>query len=97
MADESSDVSGSQHVLVILRYVDTRNEIHVYFMQSITLDQYDVKSLSDKLFEFLNELNFAVRNYITQCYDGICMPDGEDVFCTETFQSGWVSQDEADG
>jgi hypothetical protein len=87
MGDKSRDVSTSECMSVVLRYVDTGNEIHVYFMGSIIFDLFDAKSLSDKLFEFLSELNLPVQNCIAQCYDGFVCLIVEEAFRNETFQS----------
>jgi hypothetical protein len=58
----------------------------VYFMGSIIFDRFDANSLSDKLFEFLSELNVAVRNCIARWYDGyVCLIE-EEAFHNETFQ-----------
>ena len=85
MADESRDVSGREQMSVVLRYVDTDNEIREHFMGFIKLDQFDAKSLSDKLFQFLNELNIPVRNCIAQCYDGyVCLIE-EKLFAMKRF------------
>lgn len=74
MANESRDTSGREQMSVVLGYVDTGNEIREHFMGFIELDQFDAKSLSDKLFQFLSELNIPARNCIAQCYDGyVCL------------------------
>jgi hypothetical protein len=86
MADKSRDISTSECMSVVLRYVDTGNVIHVYFMGSITFDLFDAKSLSDKLFEFLSELNVPVQNCIAQCYHGYTYLIVEEAFRNETFQ-----------
>ena len=70
MADESRDISGKEQMSVVLRYVDDENEIHEHFMGFIKLDQFDAKTLSEKLFDYLNEQKIPVQNCIAQCYDG---------------------------
>jgi hypothetical protein len=62
-------------------------EMQVYFMGSIIFDRFDEKSLSDKLFEFLSELNVPVQNWIAQCYHGYVSLIEEEAFRNETFQS----------
>jgi hypothetical protein len=86
MADKSRDVSTSEYMSIVLRHVDTGNEIHVYFMGSIILDRFDAKSLSDKLFEFLSELNVPIRNWIAQFYHTYVCLIVEEAFRNETFQ-----------
>jgi hypothetical protein len=86
MADKSRDVSTSEYISVVVRHVDTDNEIHVYFMGSITFDRFDAKLLLDKLFEFLSELNVPVRYYIAQCYDEFVCLIEEEAFRNEMFQ-----------
>jgi hypothetical protein len=73
MADKSRaiHVSTSECMSVVLRYVDTGNEIHVYLMELIIFDRFDVKSLSDKLVEFLSELNVPVRNALYNAMMGM--------------------------
>ncbi|CAM4951311.1 unnamed protein product [Rotaria socialis] len=70
MADESKDITGKEQMSVVLRYVDAENEIHEHFMGFIKLDQLDAKSLSEKLFEFLQKYEIPIENCIAQCYDG---------------------------
>ncbi|CAF4778005.1 unnamed protein product, partial [Rotaria socialis] len=76
MADESKDITGKEQMSVVLRYVDAENEIHEHFMGFIKLDQLDAKSLSEKLFEFLQKYEIPIENCIAQCYDGASVMSG---------------------
>ncbi len=75
MADESRDISGHEQlsivILVVIDSPDTKADIvKEYFMGLIRLHEFDAKSLSSKIVEFLEHCNIKLDSCIAQCYDG---------------------------
>ena len=85
MADDARDVSGKEQMSIVLRYVDSENEIQEHFMGFIKLDEFDAKSLAEKLFEFLNKWNIPADNCVAQCYDGYISFIHADISCKTSF------------
>ena len=80
MADESKGISGKGQLSIVLRYVDAENQIHEHFIGFIKLDQFDAKTLSEKLFEFLMKHDISTQDCIGQCYDGYVYLTNEKIF-----------------
>ena len=75
MADESRDVSGHGQLSIVIRVVidspDTKADlVKEYFMGLVCLHEFDAKSLSLKIVEFLESYNIKLDSCIAQCYDG---------------------------
>ncbi|CAF4495809.1 unnamed protein product [Rotaria sp. Silwood2] len=76
MADESRDISGHEQLSIVIRIVidlpDTKADlVKEYFMGFIRLHEFDAKSLSLKIVEFLKQYNIKLDSCIAQCYDGV--------------------------
>jgi hypothetical protein len=75
MADETRDVSGSEQMSVVVRYVMDDmvgvNVVHERFLGFIRLEEFDAKSLAEKLANFLKSLGVNLSDCIAQCYDGL--------------------------
>ena len=75
MADETRDVSGSEQMSVVVRYVVDDmvgvSVVHERFLDFIRLEEFDAKSLAERLANFLQSLGVNLSDCISQCYDGL--------------------------
>ncbi len=78
MADECRDISGTQQLSIVLRFVrdldsrtiDSSNVVKEYFLGFIALQEFDAATLANKIVEFLNDLNIPLKSCICLCFDG---------------------------
>ncbi len=75
MADESRDISGNEQLSIVVRVVvdspDTKADlVKEYFMGLVRLHEFDARSLSSKIVEYLEHFNIKLDSCIAQCYDG---------------------------
>ncbi|CAF3585950.1 unnamed protein product [Rotaria socialis] len=82
MADESRDISGNEQLSIVIRVVidslDTRADLfQEYFLGPVRLHEFDTKSLSLKIVEFLEHCNIKLDSCIAQSYDGESVMSGK--------------------
>jgi hypothetical protein len=78
MADESRDISGTEQLSVVIRFVhdqdidmnDYSNGVNDYFLGFLPLQEFDAPALAIKIIEFLNKLNIPLQSCIALCFDG---------------------------
>jgi hypothetical protein len=78
MADECRDISGTQQLSIVIRFVrdldsrtiDSSNVVKEYFLGFIALQEFDAATLANKIVEFLNDLDIALKSCICLCFDG---------------------------
>ena len=74
MADETTDCSNNEQVVVCLRYVDDAFEIEEKFIGLYSVDATDSLTLSLVIKDVLTRLNLTLSKVRGQCYDGAsCM------------------------
>lgn len=78
MADECRDISGTQQLSIVIRFVpnlsggtfDARYVVKEYFLGFIPLEKFDAATLANKIIEFLNYWKIPLENCICLCFDG---------------------------
>ncbi|CAF5112700.1 unnamed protein product, partial [Rotaria sp. Silwood1] len=78
MADESRDISGTQQLSIVIRFVhdqdidmnDYSNIVKDYFLGFLPLQEFDAPALAIRIVQFLNELNIPLQTCISLCFDG---------------------------
>jgi hypothetical protein len=78
MADESKDISGHEHLSIVVRVVSNptntmlnKNEvIQEYFLGLVRLQEFDAITLSDAIVQFLNSYSIDLTSCIGICFDG---------------------------
>ncbi|CAF4531509.1 unnamed protein product, partial [Rotaria sp. Silwood2] len=84
MADECRDVSGTQQLSIVIRFVPDPNRCTIdkvyivkeYFLGFIPLAQFDVETLANKIAEFLNYWKIPLESCICLCFDGTSVMSG---------------------
>lgn len=78
MADESRDISGTEQLSIVIRFVhdqdidmnDYSNIVKDYFLGFLPLQEFDAPALAIRIVQFLNELNIPLQSCISLCFDG---------------------------
>ena len=78
MADECRDISGTQQLSIVIRFVPNSNNCTIdknyvvkeYFLGFIPLAKFDAATLADKIVEFLNYWKISLESCICLCFDG---------------------------
>ncbi|CAF1525372.1 unnamed protein product, partial [Rotaria sordida] len=84
MADESRDISGTQQLSIVIRFVhdqdidmnDYSNIVKDYFLGFLPLQEFDAPALAIRIVQFLNELNIPLQTCISLCFDGASVMSG---------------------
>ncbi|CAF3819629.1 unnamed protein product, partial [Rotaria sp. Silwood1] len=84
MADECRDVSGTQQLSIVIRFVPDPNRCTIdkayivkeYFLGFIPLAQFDAETLANKIVEFLNYWKIPLEFCICLCFDGASVMSG---------------------
>ena len=78
MVDESRDVSGTEQLSIVIRFVndenidksDSCNVIKEYFLGFLPLQEFDAPALAKKIIDFLIKLAIPPQSCICFCFDG---------------------------
>jgi hypothetical protein len=78
MADECRDISGTQQLSIVIRFVgdlnnrtiNISNVVKEYFLGFIALAEFDAQTLAEKIVEFLDNLKIPLQSCICVCFDG---------------------------
>lgn len=78
MADECRDISGTQQLSIVIRFVhnpykstiDEAVVVKEYFLGFVPLQQFDAQTLANKIVEFLNYWKIPLKSCICLCFDG---------------------------
>jgi hypothetical protein len=79
MVDESRDVTGTEQLSIVIRFVNDQNVdlndnssvVKEYFLDFVPLKEFDAPTLATKILEFLNKLNIPLHSCICFCFDGL--------------------------
>ena len=71
LADESKDLSNTEQLTVVLRYVDiSHGSIHEHFLTFVPAKNFNAESLSIYLLDTLGEYSLDPKQIVSQGYDG---------------------------
>ncbi|CAF4096061.1 unnamed protein product, partial [Rotaria magnacalcarata] len=78
MADECRDISGTQQLSIVIRFVpnsnnsttDKKHVVKEYFLGFIPLEKFDATTLANNIVEFLNHWKIPLESCICLCFDG---------------------------
>ncbi|CAF3808597.1 unnamed protein product, partial [Rotaria sp. Silwood1] len=78
MADECRDISGTQKLSIVIRFVPDLNNSSIdfssfvkeYFLGFVPLEEFDAITLAENIVEFLKNLNIPLESCICLCFDG---------------------------
>ena len=77
LADESKDLSKTEQLTVVLRYVDINDgSIHEHFLTYVPMTNFTAESLSIYLVDTLREYELDPKQIISQGYDGATVMSG---------------------
>ncbi|CAF4061668.1 unnamed protein product [Rotaria sp. Silwood1] len=77
MADECRDISGTQKLSIVIRFVPDLNNSSIdfssfvkeYFLGFVPLEEFDAITLAENIVEFLKNLNIPLESCICLCFD----------------------------
>ena len=69
MADETTDASNKEQLVIIFRYVDHELEVHEQLVGLYQLERTDAKTVVTVLKDVLTALNLDIHKLRGQCYD----------------------------
>ena len=70
MVDETTDVSTTEQVVLVFRWVDSLLQVHKDFVRLYQTDSITSDSLVTIIEDVLLRFNLKLENYRGQCYDG---------------------------
>ena len=70
MADEATDSSNNEQLVVCVRWVDNKFEAHEDFIRIHTVENIKSDTFVTVLKDILIRLNISLSNCRGQCYDG---------------------------
>lgn len=70
MADETTDKSNREQVVIVIRHVDAELVAHEEFIGLNMVDSIDAATLTEVIKDCLLRMNFSLNNCRGQCYDG---------------------------
>jgi hypothetical protein len=70
MADETTDESNIEQVVIVLRHVDSDLAVHEEFIGMYAVNSIDSKTLTTVIRDTLFRMMLSLRNCRGQCYDG---------------------------
>ena len=76
MADESTDASNEEQVVIVIRWVDKHLEVHEDLVKLHNVDNINAETITEKITESLRDLHLNVRQLRGQCYDGASVMSG---------------------
>ncbi|CAF3965624.1 unnamed protein product [Rotaria magnacalcarata] len=84
MADECRDISGTQQLSIVIRFVpnsnnsttDKKHVVKEYFLGFIPLEKFDATTLANNIVEFLNHWKIPLESCICLCFDGASVMSG---------------------
>ncbi|CAF4427856.1 unnamed protein product, partial [Rotaria magnacalcarata] len=84
MADECRDISGTQQLSIVIRFVpnsnnsttDKKHVVKEYFLGFIPLEKFDATTLANNIVEFLNHWKIPLESCICLCFDGVSVMSG---------------------
>ena len=76
MADETTDTSNREQVVICIRWVDESLEVHEDFIGLHQVDMIDAKTLTAVIIDVLLRMNLSIRKCRGQCYDGAAAMSG---------------------
>ena len=71
MADEKTDLSNIEQMVLCLRYVDNDLEVHEELIGLYSLESTSADMVMSTIEDILLRLNLKVNNCRSQCYDGV--------------------------
>ena len=75
MADESTDASYKEQVVVVIRWVDKNLDVYEDFTD-LHVDNTDAETITEKITKSLHDLHLNVHQLRGQCYDGASVMSG---------------------
>ena len=76
MADESTDASNKEQVVIVIRWVDKGLNVHEDFVRLHQVDNTNAETIAEKITTSLNDMNLNVHQMRGQCYDGASVMSG---------------------
>jgi len=76
MADETTDLSNTEQMVLCLRYVDDDLEVHEEVIGLYSLESTSADMIMSTIEDVLLRLNLKVNNCYGQCYDGASTMSG---------------------
>jgi Domain of unknown function (DUF4371) len=70
LCDESADISGKEHISVVLRYLNRDGEISENFIGIIELHDVDAESIAQAILNYLRKIGLDTQKIVGQGYDG---------------------------
>ena len=70
MADEVTDASNQEQLVICLRRVDNSFDAHEEFIGLYKVDETSANTITNALSDVLQRMNLSVSNCRGQCYDG---------------------------
>ena len=70
MADETTDTSNKEQVVIVLRHVDSDFEVHEDFIGLYVVGSINSKTLTSVIKDTIQRLMLSLSNCRGQCYDG---------------------------
>lgn len=70
MADETTEQSNREQVILVLRHVDSELNVHEEFVGLYIVPVINAHTLTNTIEETLLRLNLSINNCRGQCYDG---------------------------
>ena len=77
MADEASDSSNKEQLVICIRWVDTELEVHEDFIGLYEVDKTDADTITRTIFDALLRLSLPLDDLKGQCYDGASTMSGK--------------------
>ncbi|CAN7984652.1 unnamed protein product, partial [Ixodes hexagonus] len=77
LADESADISGTEHLTLGIRFVDMKTKIlRKEFLGMVSLEEMNAEAISTAILQALEELGLNLENLVGQGYDGCLSMSG---------------------
>ena len=76
MADESTDASNKEQIVVAIHWIDGNLDVHEDFVKLHHVDETNAETITEKIVATLRDLNLNVRCLRGQCYDGASVMSG---------------------
>lgn len=77
MADETTDVSNREQLVICIRWIDELLEVHEDFIGLYQIDDTGAKTISDSIQDVLLRLNISLSQCRGQTYDGASAMSGQ--------------------
>ena len=77
LADETSDCSGTEQLVICIRWVADDLECHEDYLTITPLDDLTAKSISERILDFLIRAGLDIDDGRGQCYDGASAMKGQ--------------------